>query len=91
MLNRAREKESSFSAVYCKASNPQQHNTMIIGIPSLSTAAALFLAVLVDASPIGEYDISQDSNIAPWGKIKNMVVFGDRWGIYFSELQLSFY
>lgn len=54
---------------------------MIIGTPSLSTVAALLLAVSVDAGPI-EYDtssISQDSNAAaPWGKIKNLVVFGDR-------------
>lgn len=71
--------EASFPAIHCRAPDPQ-HNTMIIGIPSLSTAAALFLAVLVDASysPTGAYNASRDSNFAPWGKIKNMVVFGDR-------------
>lgn len=54
---------------------------MITGIRSLSAVAALLLAVLADASPIGGSDsslTSQDSDHVPWDNIKNMVVFGDR-------------
>lgn len=54
---------------------------MFIGIFSLSKIAALLLAVSVDAGLIGEYDaglIARSSETASWGKIKNLVVFGDR-------------
>ncbi|KAL0636824.1 hypothetical protein Q9L58_004182 [Maublancomyces gigas] len=61
---------------------------MIIGIPTLSAAAALFLAVLSDAIPTGTYNVPRNSNFAPWGKIKNIVVFGDS---YTDEGRLSYF
>lgn len=55
---------------------------MLVQISALLTVAAVLLATPIDARPPSteeEDSVPSQSSKAPWGKIKNLVVFGDRY------------